>query len=76
MCEPGFFNPVSGQDQCDRCDIFNFGPGQGLAACTACPTNTKTDYRAATLLSECMCQENYFHPSGLTGEECVACPRT
>eukprot|EP00163_Fabomonas_tropica_P022311 TRINITY_DN3891_c0_g1_i2.p1 TRINITY_DN3891_c0_g1~~TRINITY_DN3891_c0_g1_i2.p1 ORF type:complete len:4052 (-),score=937.52 TRINITY_DN3891_c0_g1_i2:314-12469(-) len=72
-CPPGTFSANPGAKKCEICGAEEYSAKNGSILCEPCPANTITgDFREN--ITRCECKKDFYHPTGKTGEACLACP--
>lgn len=72
-CPRGMVSRTVNAHHCDSCTLTEWMDKLGAQRCNQCPPNTRVSERGATKLTDCLCQENYYHPLGKPGQECFPC---
>lgn len=72
-CPPGMISRTINAHHCDSCTLTEWMDQPGAKKCNQCPPNTRVSERGATKLTDCLCQESYFHPLSEPGQECFPC---
>eukprot|EP00803_Ostreobium_quekettii_P003820 evm.model.scf_1223.3 EVM.evm.TU.scf_1223.3 scf_1223:28111-38337(+) len=73
LCSVGTFSENTNSDRCNICAGGQYNDKTGQMECKECPLHT-TSQRNSTKLSDCGCEEGFFHPSAKSGEQCEVCP--